>query len=347
MKKYKTEDLKQRDLLSYIELTVGQKATKVGMNTYKFKKCPVCGGGDHFTVNAEKNYFNTWEGCSKSGSIIDFYMVMNQVDSMTAITELIKNGSAELDNIKSKREKTATLTGATVHYSFDIHNLVLSKYIKCKNDRQYFYQRGLSDVVIEKYKLFKANPKDIFPGELLPNLSNIDCWEYIIPLWQDGKIVNCILRRNDDKCKYGNKAYNLKSLSLTITNLDYLNCGYKLVCVTEGVFDALTLETLGLKAIALNSVNMVNKLLDKIKCEEDIKFFLFGDNDKAGANMNKKLKARLKNCIVFDAYEGYKDINHFFVSDSKKLKENIKKVFNDAKRQDLKYSEIQDLKYKD
>ena len=63
-------ELKQIDLLSYIENTAGQKAVKAGLNAYKFKKCPICHGGDHFTVNTTANYYNTWGNCC-AGSIIN------------------------------------------------------------------------------------------------------------------------------------------------------------------------------------------------------------------------------------------------------------------------------------
>ena len=57
------KELKRIDLLSYIENVTGTRAKKVGFNAYKFKKCPLCGGGDHFTIHTGNNYFNTWDNC--------------------------------------------------------------------------------------------------------------------------------------------------------------------------------------------------------------------------------------------------------------------------------------------
>ena len=90
------EALKRVDLLSYIENTVGQRAIKAGLNTYKFKKCPVCHGGDHFTINTAKNYFNTWDNCG-AGNIINFYMCYYSKDKKEALKELCSEFNIKYD----------------------------------------------------------------------------------------------------------------------------------------------------------------------------------------------------------------------------------------------------------
>lgn len=72
-------ELKNKNLLDYIELKTGQKTFKVGSNTYRFKKCPICNGSDHFNINTNKQLWNTFDNCG-SGSIIEniFYKWLKQ-----------------------------------------------------------------------------------------------------------------------------------------------------------------------------------------------------------------------------------------------------------------------------
>jgi 5S rRNA maturation endonuclease (ribonuclease M5) len=339
MQEFKRENLKSWDLLGYIESVTCIKAKKAGNNTYKFQTCPICGGGDHFTVNTIKNYWNTWSNCG-GGTIVDFYMGYYGVSQMDAITALLGNDSImkESQRLKEKRNEKPTASPRQAK-TVDLTKNILEHYIKYTGDRDrlYFYRRNLPDWIIEKYKLFCCNPKEVFPSDLLPQLTNIDCWEYIIPVWRGNKAVNAIIRRNDNKTQYGEKAYNLKGLGLEIINADYVNQEHKLVCITEGIFDALSLETLGFNAICLNSANMADRLLKLIKLGNRVnKYFIFGDNDNAGKELNNKISNGLASMniqhVVFDAYKGdydtYKDINLFHCcEDVQKLKDNIKKCF--------------------
>ena len=121
----KKENLKSWDLLGYIESVVGQKAKKSGNNTYKFKMCPLCGCGDHFTVNAIQNYFNTWGNCSKGGTIVDFYMAYNTKTQIEAITELL--GNEDIFKRQQLRKKIKLLLNPRLMNYRKCFNLVLIK----------------------------------------------------------------------------------------------------------------------------------------------------------------------------------------------------------------------------
>lgn len=350
MQTFKKENLKSWDLLSYIESVTGCKAKKAGNNTYKFQECPICGSGGHFTINTIGNYFTTWDNCSKGGTIVDFYMVYNKKTQMEAITELLGNDimMQEIQRFKKKRVKVKSTANHEKVKTVDFTTSILEYYNKHTGkivnrefgvdmEKLYFYHRNLPDWIIDKYKLFCCNPKEVFPADLLPRLSSISDWEYIIPIWRVGKVVNAMLRRNDNKTIYGEKTYNLKGLPLEIINSEYVNQEHKLVCVCEGFFDAMSLEVLGFKAICLNSANMADKLLKIIKLGNKVKkYFIFGDNDSTGKELNKKFIDGLSSmgieCIVFDDYKGdfeiYKDVNDFYCCEDEKLKKNIKRCFH-------------------
>jgi len=262
---------------------------------------------------------------------------------MQAITELNGNADAESQSqVRTIKKKISTSKPEIVQpiKAVDLTDTVLSNYSKHTSDaeRLYFYQRGLPDCIINAYKLFKCDPREVFDKELLPKLSNISDWEYIIPIWRAGKAVNAILRRNDEKTTYGEKTYNLRSLGLEIINTGHVAGGHKLVCITEGVWDAYTLETMGLLAISLNSVNMANRLIKQIEISNNksTKYFLFGDNDEKGQQLNVKLAEAFDGMgityKVFDRYENYKDVNEFYVAEPQRLKQNVKECWTGRDR---------------
>lgn len=72
------------DLLNYIEHATGVKA-KRRSKSYVFDPCPFCSRKNHFFVVPEKNFYHTFSGCGKSGTIIDFLMEYEQLTLQEAI----------------------------------------------------------------------------------------------------------------------------------------------------------------------------------------------------------------------------------------------------------------------
>lgn len=230
--------------------------------------------------------------------------------------------------------------------NFDLTKIITENFKRAnKNQYMYFFKRGLSFQVMSRYKMVVSNPRKVFPLVILPKLNNIWAYEYIIPVWKDGKVVNCILRRNDLKSKNNKKTLNLKGYNVEIINLDYLkenNLEYVFIC--EGWADAMSFENLGHKAIALNSVTMINRLIETIKENinnlKNVTFFVIFDIDQKGWGQiwAKKLIAKLID-LNLNAYNlkiknQYKDVNDYYVKDINSFKssinnllEKIRKVF--------------------
>lgn len=351
------------DLLNYIESAIGRKAKNVGSNTYRFKTCPICNGGDHFNITTNKNLWNTFGNCG-AGTIIDFYMAYYHKNVKEAVRELAEEFNLNFDNVLSSgqddhlktREKVkptnSDLNVGSSQQESEKPSIDFTKYIEDYYNTKsislsYFNERLLGgkalddtfsnvfDELAGTYKFFTANPKDILPNEYLPRLSNIEAYENIIPVWKDGKIVNCILRRNDNKSTENQKVMNLKGINISLFNSEYLKEKNKKIFVTEGIFDCLSLEMLGYKAICLNSVNNINKFIELIKenketCK-DTDFVLALDNDDRGKEATKKIRIELK--VLELKYSNltenleYKDINDFYVVDVEGLKKYISDFF--------------------
>jgi len=336
-------ELKHKSLLDYVESSTNQKSFKAGSNTYRFKKCPICGTGDHFNINTDKNLFNTFGNCG-GGTVIDFYVNYYGVSKSDAIKGLCKDFNIiDVDRKEYKKVVNPIPTKPTkVYKEIDLTTLINSYYTSNNCDYLYFVERLLNfefddAAITENFdKLFKnrflvGDPKEIFKDNLnlLPGLNNISSYEYIFPIWENGKVVNCILRRNDKKNTDNCKTLNLKGLDVKFFNTDYLNQPEGLLFITEGIFDCLSIECLGYKSICLNSVNMANKFIDLVKeniiALKDTTFILALDNDEHGQKATKRISEGLDSLNIknFSLTVRYKDINEYYLNDLEGLKEEI------------------------
>lgn len=91
--------------------------------------------------------------------------------------------------------------------------------------------------------------------------------------------------------------------------------------VTEGIFDALSLEELGFPAVALCGAANTGRLMQALDAREEKpeRVILAGDADAAGQGMNGKLREQLTArgiaCAVLDLPDGSKDVNEALVQD--------------------------------
>ncbi len=304
-------ELKDRfELLDYIT-DKGKNVKKVGQNTYRVNPCPVCGHEDHFTIYTETNSYSSFSSCCKGGSVIDYFMEVEDMSKAEAIDKLKKlsdddclpmERTAELDNtITNKREEIAELVKKTQQNTCD-----------------YYRKRGFSEDTIVKYRL----------GYLPDGCKYGKDYQYVLPVSDNYLILRSA--NNDKKSKYINLG------NPEIFNVDYLEHSSltgKQLFITEGIFDALSLEELNFPAVAINSTTMTEKLIKTMEENKDqLKdklFVLALDNDQSGRDASKKLKEALYGLDLSYAdlnLTDYKDVNEFFVEDPELLKEMIEYI---------------------
>lgn len=288
--------------------------------------CCHCGiKGDSFAVIGEM------EGLSYNDKEQFLLIVKKAFEILNMPVE--SKESSRHEQYESK--KTKKQDGNTINELTQIISEV-SKKAKTMN-YIYFKTRGIiNPYLFKKYKLIVGNPKRIFPPKLLPNLTNIWAYEFIIPIMKDNRVVNCVLRRNDSKSLTNNKTLNLKGLPVEFFNGDYLKeSNLKYIFICEGVFDALTFLNFGHKALSINSIVMINKLFQTVKNnKEGLKntiFFIAFDQDengwgqKAAAELIKNLKSINIKAFSLKLKE-YKDINEYYCNNQKSFLESIDKV---------------------
>ena len=187
----------------------------------------------------------------------------------------------------------------------------------------YFKDRGLTDSVIRRFKLgFDEN----FQAEINKITGQKSYWKAaIIPYGIHGYCV----RNTDLSADCSNERYKKKGI-FDIYNHEALE-QKGTVFITEGEFDALSLESLGYRAVALGGASNIRQLIECIKdSAEEHTFYISLDNDEAGREATAKICTYLHQMNIpfkcLNLAHPYKDINEALYSDKDMLKERLENL---------------------
>lgn len=334
------------DLVDYASRVLQTAPAKVGKDTWRINPCPVCGGRDHFTIsfNGQVWLYHSFAGCCEGGSIIDF---VQQFEGMTDFKAAIDHVSGQypwvrsgMDNQTSPKQQQQKPQSKPKKKDADplpdmrIDFELLHQNMSADN---YFTRRGIGRDVQDEYLLCSIDRGfDRFIDEYQELIDqknrSTKSYKHFIPVFDPNGEIHYFLSYLDDDSathfdKKPQKVRNLTGRKIRFFNDRYLmqpDKGFIFVC--EGVFDALSLETIGYKAISINSVTNINRLTDTIRKNKDkykdITFVLAFDNDAAGHDATKKAKDALTGVVDLARLEfptEYKDINDFLQADKPRL----------------------------
>jgi replicative DNA helicase len=305
------------DLLSLIERN---HTVKREGKTYRVNPCPVCGHNDHFTVYPETNSYSSFNGCCQGGSVYKYlqevegfseaeaWEVLNQMASVAvAVEERPKEKSA-----KPHQPTKAEGEAPNPDYTAEILRLY---HMQTEQDRAYFLNRGIPAELIEKYKLCVVNDG----GR-----------RAVLPIWSGGKVTYYTVRAlENQKPRYKNTPG-----PAPLFNIDYIRqaSGSDLIIITEGIFDALSIEAEGYKAIALGGAEHAGKLMEAIEQNPEAKkiiFFTAFDNDEPGREAAAKLPFK-----ALQIPAQYKDVNEWRIAEPGAVRESIREQISAAARPD-------------
>ncbi|MED2841482.1 DnaB-like helicase C-terminal domain-containing protein [Bacillus wiedmannii] len=274
--------------------------------------CPIHGGkNENFAVDINKNIATCFSKCNETWDIFSLTMKMHNVDFKGAV-EMLKR-----DFLNETKEKTPV--SAPTPTDAKKNNDYKPVYDSLSQD-DYFIKRGLSNGIIEKYRLGAVSEDTL---ELFKNTKGapyfLSMYRYVLPV--NNRFF--ITRLDEDKTSSHDAPRYRNFGEVELLNSHYIKDEeIQFIFVVEGYFDALSIETLGCKSIALNSVSNASKLIKEIKLnEEDARqkqFILVADNDEAGKELEEKLQDAFKkmNMSLHTAsIEGYKDINEYLMVD--------------------------------
>lgn len=310
--------LKIADLEKRIDITTliaeDYELNPIGKGNFRVNPCPVCGSSDHFTVYPKTNSFSSFSECCKGGGPYKYLLEVKQMSEQDAYKELCKlAGVSEGDfNIQIKNNPSQSdLEGPK---DKDITNMIMRLYQnQTTEDKKYFVKRGVHPNLIDKYKL------SLFQGN--------DGKRAMLPVWEGDKVVYYTTRALDgQEPRYKNSKGKVKYF-----NIDYIHQEQDgPIFITEGIFDALTLETLGYKAIALNSASNVLEAFQTItdmNKHNNILMTAF-DNDEAGKYATETLPFKR-----LEIPEQYKDVNEWVLNEN--AIDNIEQQIQKAAQPDV------------
>jgi hypothetical protein len=193
---------------------------------------------------------------------------------------------------------------------------------KCAADAgktDYFRLRGISDETVARFKLGYDDHYIAGTDQLGAQI----LWRaVIIPNSDNSYTVRNTSPRDTDRYR--------KQGAFELFNREALE-GTGDIFVTEGEFDALSLETLGFTAISLGGFSNVHALLEILRQEgpsQDRTFYICLDNDKTGQEAARELAMGLYRLQIpykrVDIAFPYKDVNEALVKDRGELERRLK-----------------------
>ena len=313
----KIQDLKEK---------IGQEAENIisrGMNlerkgnigNYKcFNKLAHKHDDKHPSLGWDKNRLQFY--CFSCGEKMDIYRYYKEIEHKEhdEIMNLIDNEKSAFTSIPHKdiEEKAPIQNESSIK---DYTAIVTKLYNEqSKEDKNYFINRGLSLDVVEKYKLCVGDIKKLVPETKLYGR------RAIIPIFKDGQVVSFNSRSMDKEPKI---KYIKSPGTATFLNIDYLKTAAKgeTIVICEGEFNSLSLETIGIKSIAIGGVKFIEtlkKLIENTPNAKDIIFLTAFDNDDKGEKATQEMEYK-----SIEIPKEFNDTNEWLIKDKIGFKDSI------------------------
>mgnify|MGYP002338699331 CR=1 FL=1 len=287
-------------LKDYVLTNTTSKIDSKSGNTVNLNPCPICNHNDCFRIYPNTNSWKCFSGDHDSGgSIVDFIMEYDNLENKQAIKKVIELAGGENYDRKQKQVKETKKTSDSKN---KITSSLIEKYHDNVNKTDYFKKRGIDKDLIDKYKLGYDEKY---------NTVTLPCYKEEEPVFMVKRYIN---PRN-------NKYHNIGGTELF--NADILDSDQEYIYITEGIFDALSVEkATGKQAIALNSTSNTDKLIKLIENKniKDKHFKFIGDNDSAG----KKAKKKFDDLSFIETHtlNEYEDPNEYLKNEEKNSLKN-------------------------
>ena len=297
------DEVKKRvSLLNYIA-SKGYKIKNLGSGQYRVNPCPLCNHNDSFTIYNNTNTYTCFSTSEKEdaskGDIITFIRETEHLSFEDAKKKLYELANIPLEEQdRSKKSFVAPIKKEIDTSKLEaINKFVIDGYQKTQNQEdqkkklaEYLQSRSIEPGAIEKYHLF---------------ISKEDGTDRVyIPILENGKAITYIGRAIDKNASLRYK--NATGGEMKLFNIDYIKQEpgeeQELLFICEGVFDAISIEQEGYKAISLNTTQKKEKLIEDIK-----------ENQKKKKKAREYLQEELSKLHIVNCYlnipKEYKDVN--------------------------------------
>lgn len=297
--------------------------------------CPICGSGSGVKgtgiTTRDGIYFTCWRGCFTHSDIIDIIGMLYGIDKYllkikAAADKMGVNMQLPYDCEKQLLHlpvMPATNQFIQVQHQEPEVDYADFFYETHKNINLTNYHRGLSNKIIDKYKIGychkwrhpKAPNAPYSPRLIIPTSS----YSYLA---RDTRHNLNEIQKKYAKIKVG---------KIHLFNAQEAIQSNRPIFVVEGEIDALSIIDVGAQAIALGSVSNYKKLVNLL-IDNNVpnKIILALDNDVAGKETAAKIMEALrdKDCIIYNIIGTYKDPNDIFVNNKKEFIKLIYKAIH-------------------
>ena len=268
-----------------------ERSSRAGRNMYC---CPYCGSGTGPHGTGAVKYYpntNTWHchACGMGGDVLDAYQATTGTDFNAALHDLGAFIGIEIDQGPAPKGTAAAMPADYTEY-----------YMRCAERLEdpaavsYLQGRGISLATAKEYQLGydpEADPANA-PGDISDRKRPHPVPRIIIPCSRSHYVARSI--DPDTPPEY--KKPNPRGVSVDLFHKSALYSDEaETVFITEGIFDALSIIEAGYDAIALNSANNQDKLLEDLRTKPtNAKLVICLDNDTAGSKAAADLSAGLQ-----------------------------------------------------
>ena len=172
----------------------------------------------------------------------------------------------------------------------ELSDLVLSNIGKFSdNEKNFLTNRNIDSEIIKKYQLLglsnftNVEHLRIIGATCHPILrtflkDGIEEGGVVFPLFEDGKLINCSIRRITD---VGKLKYTLAVPDVPVWNIENIEVGDE-VYICEGIFDMIALIENGFNAVSPSSAMWSGIQLYKLLDKKPSRVTIFCDNDRVG-----------------------------------------------------------------
>lgn len=356
--------IKERSLELAPRLLTPAKQKVNGVTSYV---CPFCGNGSGQSGDGlawyepDKRFTcfvcdNSGGGSVKQYDIIDIYQQVNSVgDNLVAIKEIAQllgiehnlNGDTNNNQVKKadvKPKETIKAEQAIIKETkIDDIKLYVKEYVKeseITKQLQEHFPRFRNELLTNKFdniaKFYKNKGLDV-TSNFLYSLGNVGYFEFYN---NPNLMFLCDINKGQHISRQLNnetKGFSKGNGGAYCWNTDNLN-NHKVVFVTEGETDCLTLLLCGYYAVSMTSANNIPGLFSLVANNQDKYFIVCYDNDEKGIKkkneFNQLCNAKeIVNYIIFPISKktpDVKDINDWYNADKTGLLEKLQEYFEIA-----------------
>ena len=264
-------------------------------------------------------------GCGCTYDLIDVISVCEHLDKKAAFKKAIEYyANKNIEVARTNYQKTAKSKEKTAK-NYEKAYIFWQKALKDNlQAKEYLLNRGIDLATAERFKLgfncFTLRDKD---------KQEIKFNAIVIPVDE-----TCFSARNinpNEEMRY----FKPKACDVELFNKSALTNNKPICVLTEGEFDCLSFESIGVNCVGLGSANNINKFLEA-EFDKNKTFILALDNDFAGCKATQTLKDFFKeNNIKYKCFDncGFKDPNEALVTNKNAFSRSIFSLIKNIEKQ--------------